>query len=109
MQQRLYFSSVLLMIAVFTRMASTTESPVPSFQAEVFPLIQQKCAIPACHGLSQRPYFTDYESIEKKASRIEKRITHPRRPMPPADAEVELSADEQQLILDWIAAGAPNN
>ncbi|HKK76876.1 MAG TPA: hypothetical protein VJ953_17500 [Saprospiraceae bacterium] len=109
MQQRLYFSSVLLMVAIFTGMSFIPESPVPSFQTEVFPLIQQKCAIPTCHGVSQRPYFTDYESIEKKASRIEKRITHPRRPMPPANADVELSAVEQQLILDWIVAGAPNN
>ena len=109
MQQRLYFSTLLLMIGLFPLSKGITSAPPPSFERDIFPIIQQKCAVATCHGQSQRPYFSDYTAIEKKATHIEKRITNDRRPMPPTDAEVSLSPDEQQLILDWITAGAPNN
>jgi len=82
---------------------------VPSFSKEIFPIIQQKCNVETCHGGPQKPHFDSYETISKKANRISKRIQHPRRPMPPPNATVQLKKPEIELISRWIEMGAPKN
>lgn len=84
-------------------------STVPSFKMDIWPLMQQKCAVEECHGGKEPVKFTGYDSVKEKSKRIKKRVGNIMLPMPPNNSEIQLSKEETSLIKNWIAAGAPNN
>ncbi len=92
-----------------------TATPVPaaaglSFASDILPIFQAKCAI--CHGGTAGLSLADYESVMKGGNSGS--------PIVPGDPDasllvekqrgqhaVKLTEEELQLIVDWIAAGAP--
>lgn len=79
-----------------------TASEGPLF-SQVKVLIQNNCAIPACHGGTQSPDFRIDCNIVSNGSRIEQRAVFANpSPMPPSGL---LSASERQKITNWIIAG----
>ncbi len=87
----------------------TMPADPPSFEADIFPILQAKCNAKECHGEKQLPILTEYEQIEIQKKRIVKRITDINVPMPPWNSSVKLEAAEIQAIRSWVKAGAPNN
>lgn len=102
------------------RSASATPAGPPSFRQEVFPILQERCG--ACHGTLGGWDASTYERVvrsgdngpavipgDAEGSLLAQRLlgTQPAGTlMPPSGA---LAGEEIQIILDWIAAGAPNN
>lgn len=92
----------------------------PSFQADVLPLLQEKCG--ACHGTFGGWDASSYEAVvqtgdhapvvvpgDTQTSLLAQKLLGTQTvggPMPPGSP---LSQDEIQLLLDWIAAGARDN
>lgn len=93
---------------------------IPSFSADVLPIFQARCA--ACHGSLGGWDASSYESVmntgdhaptviagDVDGSLLAQKIRGTQTQgtlMPPSGLMPE---DEIQAILDWIAAGAPNN
>lgn len=95
--------------------APTPNAPV-SFQADVLPIFQARCV--ACHGGTSGLDLTDYAdalrggdhgrvivSGDVENSRLVRYVVSGYMPYggPP------LSADQIQTLVNWVAAGAPNN
>ncbi len=97
-----------------------TPSSAPSFGSEVAPLLQQACGF--CHGGLGGWEASTYDSIinsgdngpavipgDIRGSLLAQKLLGTQSiggPMPPAGG---LSQGQIQLILDWIANGAPDN
>lgn len=97
-----------------------TTTGAPSFRRDIAPILEQKCN--ACHGVlggwDGRSYRTVVQSGDHgpavlpgdvENSLLAKKLLGTQTlgaPMPPSGL---LPRPEAQLILDWIAAGAPNN
>lgn len=98
--------------------APSTPSSVPSFAADVKPILDEKCT--ACHGKMGGWDATSYETVMKtgdhapvvkpgdaSSSLLAQKIQGTQTQgtsMPPGS---KLSDAEIQVILNWIAAGAP--
>ena len=100
------------------------EEPIVSFQADIQPILAERCATPGCHavpgaaGLDLNEYDTFKKGGKKKkkngpgfiagdgkGSLVVKRIDGGGMPpIPPP-----LDKDQIQLFIDWIDAGAENN
>ena len=94
--------------------------PSPSFNADILPILTNRCAIAGCH-VAGGPYgvdFRTYDSVIKGGdagaiviaadameSEVVKQIVEGR--MPPNGPPLE--AAQTQLIIDWINEGAENN
>jgi len=99
--------------------ASPTPS-VPSFSKDVLPIFQQSCTM--CHGTFGGWDASSYETVmnsgdnapvvnpgDVEGSLLAQKILGSQTEgslMPPGG---KMSEDKIQTILDWIAAGAPNN
>jgi hypothetical protein len=83
-------------------------STPPSFSAQVNPIIQEWCA--NCHAPggteAARPYTT-YDEV-KSAPPISMATQVLSCLMPPAGYPLLADADKQ-VLLEWVACGAPNN
>ena len=93
--------------------------PSPSFNADILPILTNRCALPGCHvaggpyGVDLRTYDTlnaggDHAIViasDARASEVVKQIVQGR--MPPSGPPLE--APQTQLIIDWINEGAENN
>lgn len=91
-----------------------------SFSADILPLFEAECA--SCHGVFGGWSVDDYGNVmrdgnsgpavvpgDPEGSLVVQLLRHPdRRLMPPAPAG-PLAAHEIQLVVGWIAAGAPDN
>ena len=93
-----------------------TPAPLPqpaedevSFQEDVLPLLQSSCANKGCHDGTVLPMLDTYRQVKAERRMIARRIQDTRSPMPPRHAPRKLSVEERQLIINWIAAGAPDN
>jgi mono/diheme cytochrome c family protein len=98
---------------------AATAGPV-SFASDVLPIFDAKCAI--CHGIAGGWDASSYEAVmntgdnapavipgDPEGSLLAKKLLGTQEQgavMPPAGA---LAAQETQLILNWIAAGALDN
>ncbi len=99
---------------------AVVEEPGVSFKDDVQPILAERCAIPGCHaapgagGLDLTAYDTfkkggnsgaAFDAGNGKGSLVVKRIDGGGMPLggPP------LNADQVQLFIDWIDAGAENN
>jgi len=105
---------LVLFLAEFTFVPATRPEAIPltdppSFVDDVFPIMEQKCNLEECHGGKEKPHFTDYEAVDKKAKRIGKRIIDRNLPMPPRKSTIRLTKEEIQILSQWVKAGAPNN
>ncbi len=95
--------------------------PIPSFSADISPILTNRCAISGCHvaggphGVDLRTYDTlsaggDNGAIviagDVRESEVVKQIVQGRMPPPPIEP---LDAAQIQLIIDWINEGAENN
>jgi mono/diheme cytochrome c family protein len=97
-----------------------TPASTPSFQSAISPLLQSSCGF--CHGTMGGWDASSYETVvhsgnngpavipgDVENSLLAQKLAGTQTvggPMPPAAA---LPQDEIQVILDWIAGGAPNN
>ena len=110
---RIGFIPVLL-----TAFAANSETDVPDFSREVLPILSNKCFV--CHGpdAGKNIKLTTYEEATKdhggtrpinpddiEASEILARIHHPSDPMPPLDAEKQLTPSERDVLTRWVRSG----
>jgi hypothetical protein len=82
---------------------------VPSYGSDVVPIIQQKCATPACHSPTgvepNRPYQT-YDDVKKIQIDILLQVRDCKMPLAGAPP---LSDEERATLLGWLYCDAPNN
>jgi hypothetical protein len=90
--------------------ASACNSPTPSYQNDVTPLLNRACNS-TCHAPGVGPWpLTDYSDVSDWASIIQLDVQN--CAMPPADAGAgngTLSDSERAMLINWIVCGAPNN
>ena len=94
--------------------------PIPSFKTDISPILTNHCALVGCHvadgpdGVDLRTYNTLqmggghgplYAEGNAKESEIVEEVV--KRKMPPDGPY--LDANQIQLIIDWINAGAKDN
>ena len=83
-------------------------SKVPSYKADVEPIVQRRCA--PCHlngGVEAATHnFGTYDGIYRDRSDVLSQVYSCRMPQAPAPA---LSTAERALVLDWLVCHAPNN
>ncbi len=108
------FSLVLLFPLVLLPLpdpAGTDTDPAPSFQQEVFPIIEKKCNTGDCHGQEGTafPKYRTYLMIRAKSKKMIKRIFDEKKPMPPADSGLTLEKAEIAILQSWVEAGMPEN
>ena len=98
----------------------TANRTIPSFKTDISPILTNRCAISGCH-VADGPDDVDlrtYETLQKGGehgplilvgnaheSELVEEIV--KRKMPPDGPY--LDADQIQLIIDWINAGAKDN
>ena len=77
------------------------------FNADIFPLITTKCAVPGCHDATESGghYFHDYNSIFEAKDHIYLKVVV-EKTMPKNGT---LPQAEINQIQCWIESGAPNN
>ena len=75
---------------------------------DIQPLIQARCATPACHAPGQQsPDLSTYQGVFAKADRVRARaIDGSPSFMPPSG---KLASCDQIKLKDWLDQGAPNN
>jgi hypothetical protein len=88
---------------------TTCPAHPPSFAHDVDPVIVKYCN--ACHGeggMEQALYdYTSYQGIFKARSSMASFVSDCM--MPPVDAGLFPGDEQRQVVLQWIACGAPNN
>ncbi len=77
------------------------------FSAQVFPIIQTKCAISNCHDLTASGgfFFQSYNQVFNARERIDTRVIK-QKTMPPTGP---LDPAERNILECWIRGGAQNN
>lgn len=122
--QRLNQAGFLLLLSLVMKSAAAADSPDVSFTRDIRPILADRCF--ACHGPDTKSREADLrldvatgddgahaaaiEPGSAEDSELWLRITSTDDDtrMPPPDAHVApLNEHEQQLIRDWIDAGAP--
>lgn len=111
----------LLLFLLSTTAAGTSIAGDPvDFSREVLPILSNKCFL--CHGpdthedtdlrldiedraIADRGGYRAVDRANPQDSTILERIHDPEAPMPPADAEKQLTDQEKQLISRWIQEG----
>lgn len=110
-------------LLAFIRAGFTAEQPTveaPSFSQEVQPILAAQCAL--CHGAAGGWEASDYRTVmtsgdhapvivpgDLEGSLLAQKVLGTQTiggPMPPTGL---LDEGDRQIILDWIAAGAPDN
>ena len=100
--------------------AQVAKSEPVNFAREILPILSDKCF--ACHGpdthdadmlrldsfeaaTKDRGGYFALDTKQPKNSEVLKRILSADDPMPPTDAEKQLTAEEKQLLSRWIEQG----
>lgn len=82
--------------------------PTPSkFSADVFPLMQTRCATPQCHASNSTNIggpFTNYSQIKAKATQIRQAIESGLMPQGSSLTQTEINT-----ISCWVESGALDN
>jgi hypothetical protein len=78
---------------------------VPSFQTDVFPVIQEHCQ--ECHSpvTARKPNLSSYDAIYAERTSILSQIYSCQMP----GSADHLSAEHRAILLNWFVCGAPNN
>lgn len=82
-------------------------SALPSYEREVAPIIEQRCA--TCHypGNTQSgDVFDDYAAVY---SRRQTALTRVYSCVMPPEGAAPLTLDERRALLQWFVCGAPEN
>jgi uncharacterized membrane protein len=76
----------------------------------VQPQVFQVSCVPCHNPTGQEPQisFTSYQQIEVWAGPIHSQVFEACA-MPPAGATQTLTDPQRQMLLDWLACGAPDN
>ena len=88
----------------------TCPDAAPSFAQAVDPQVFQVSCVP-CHrpgGEESKIPFTSYQQISVWATEIHNQVFEACA-MPPPGAAQTLTDPQRQLLLDWLACGAPDN
>lgn len=106
-----YTNTVLIQVAI---PPATTDDV--SYQADIQPIIDARCVF--CHGGTQGLYLSDYASVmrggrqgpviipgDPASSRLIRYVGSGYMPM----GGPTLTQDQIQRLVNWVAAGAPNN
>ncbi len=110
---------VCVWVSCVARPLATASEPGVSFAREVLPVLSNKCFV--CHGPDAEDDMLKLDSFESATadrdghqaiqpdkpsdSRLLKRIHSSDDPMPPADAEKQLTPAERDILSRWIAEG----
>ncbi len=78
-----------------------------TYDANIATIINSKCATPACHGGTQSPNLSDYNSVNTSKDRIKTRAVD-QKTMPPLSSNALNDCEIKQLEA-WINNGAPQN
>lgn len=81
-----------------------------SFSAQIKPLIQQHCTLPACHHSgSSDGDFTRFEDLKEKVANgsFQNSVLNWKEPKMPET--YKLPEADLQLLTCWLSQGAPNN
>lgn len=117
---RLVFGLVCWGVPAFSLAEKPPKNSPVDFAREVLPILSNKCFV--CHGpdgtakdvlrLDSYDHATrdldGHKAIDPTAldqSEILKRIASPDNPMPPADAEKQLTPGEREILSKWIRQG----
>ncbi len=79
----------------------------PTYNDDIQPIMEEKCATPACHGGGESPGdFRDLSVLQQyiDAGLIEERVLIQRN-MPPAG--MQLTSEELQAFQCWVEGGYP--
>jgi uncharacterized membrane protein len=82
------------------------QQELTGFPCDVREVLQAACA--GCHA--QAVYFGSFTTraeVATLAPRAHERVSSFMQPMPPYGAQRQLSAQEKDVLLTWLAAGAP--
>ncbi len=90
--------------------ASACIDPPPSYANDVAPLLDRACNS-TCHAPGVGPWpLNNWSDVSDWASIIQSDVQVCAMPPPDAGAgNGNLSTSEREMLLDWIACGAPNN
>ena len=108
-----------LTFLIFLPVAVHADEPV-DFSRQILPILSNKCFV--CHGpasngdtdlrldnvdgaTADRGGYQAVSQTEPRSSVLLRRIYDATKPMPPADAEKQLSTDEKELLARWILGG----
>jgi len=86
---------------------STCPSSVPSYAADVAPLIQHYCG--SCHsatGVASDQPLSTYADLKTRALNVKTQVYQCRMPMAPVEPP---TLEERVTLLAWFVCGAPNN
>jgi hypothetical protein len=93
---------------------ATCPASPPSYLADIAPLIQARCA--TCHGPGgeeEDRNLTTYAGIVSLRDDVQNEVgtcdMPPEEDMDDSKGIIALTADEQKLLLTWLACGAPQN
>jgi hypothetical protein len=86
---------------------STTGSRA-SYSMDIRPILDSNCQISPCHGSNAGiPNWSTYETVSANASSIKSATGS--KAMPPVSSGKSLSAEQIELIANWVDDGAQNN
>ncbi len=105
-------TAVMLASCVYHDFPQYTCTQTYTFQKDILPIIQTKCAVSGCHNGDMGPdlKWTDFEQFHKRAASglVKYRVTH--RIMPPSFSPAgPLTQEQIDAIACWSDQGALNN
>ena len=90
----------------------TCDSDPLTYDANIIPIVQAKCAIPGCHNGSLGPdlIWTEYSDLSILAANGELKRRVLNRIMPPAESpNGPLNQEQINTIVCWVDQGYPEN
>jgi len=79
-----------------------------SYANDIRPILDTNCQIAGCHGSNSNiPSWASYETVSANAAKIKFRTGN--ETMPPASSGKSLTADQIQMVANWVDEGAENN
>ena len=118
--QRFVLTCFLFSVVIVTAISSCVSHDFPeyvcdetySFDADIRPIIETRCAISGCHNgdMGSDLNWTNFEQFHKRAEsgEVKFRVTH--RIMPPSDSPGgPLSQEQIDALACWTDQGAQNN
>jgi mono/diheme cytochrome c family protein len=83
-------------------------APAPTWNSDVAPVFSRTCS--SCHGpggIEAAKPFTTWADVSARRTTVLSQIYGCKMPLP--DAGVTLTVREREVVLHWLACGAPEN
>ena len=120
MQTRIHLLIVAQLLSSVARAGAAEGAPEVDFARQVLPILSNKCFV--CHGpdakdeslvrldladsaTADRGGYRVIDAESPERSRLLERVMSADEPMPPADAEKQLTAQERRLLIRWVREG----